>query len=383
MRGIRSPLLEKFLEKKMKKLLTAVVFLLISTALIAQSNTATTTQTGDDNNSTVGQTGANTSEVLQDGNTNTANVGQVGTNTAIVDQLNSTFNTVTVDQDGTGNEAYVTQGMVENYYGQTSTDMDANSNLATVDQDGAGNIIGEFIQVGDNNIGNFTQNGNGNKGYIYQGWAYGFWGETPITSALASYNSTVDISQVNDNNDARVWQYGGDNNTTNINQTGLSNTASISQGFIYEDGAYNYTYPVFNTQDNFVAIDQLGDDNVAKTMQLGDGNQFTLTQNGAGNILGYDPAATALVDKRNAYFEQDGDDNIFVGTQNDGATLKHESFQAGNNNDIDLIQNQGDVALIQQTGDLNTANVYQYGVGNDASVFQTGDNNTANVTQSN
>ena len=366
----------------MKKLLTAVVFLLISTALIAQ-NTATTTQTGDDNNSTVGQTGSNYSQVLQDGNTNTANVGQEGTNTAVVDQLNSTLNTANVDQDGSGNEAYLTQGMVENYYAapyNISTDMSANENTGSIDQLGDGNVV-EFIQVGDNNEGSAEQTGDGNTSYIYQGWAFGFWGETPITSALASYSSTVGITQIEDDNYAAVWQYGGTNNDVSIHQDGVGNLSQITQGFIYEDAPYNFTHPVYNTQDNFASVEQYGNDNIGKAMQLGDGNSFTLTQNGDGNSLGFGIDQTGLLLSRNAYFEQDGDDNIFVGTQNDGATLKHESFQFGDGNEIDLIQNEGDVALIQQSGDFNKANVYQYGVGNDATAVQNGDNNTANITQ--
>ncbi|RKZ91023.1 MAG: hypothetical protein DRQ40_10360 [Gammaproteobacteria bacterium] len=347
----------------MKKLLTAVVFLLISTALFAQSNSALVSQNGDSNEGNVTQAGSS--------------------NLAEVNQFDGDENLADVNQNGSSNEVYLAQGMTTGYWGLTTTAMSGNRNQADIDQLGTGNLVDDFVQVGDDNFASVDQEGNNNTAYVYQGWAYGFWGETATTSALSSYNSTVSITQVKDNNYGAVWQYGGLDNDVIIDQDGFSNIASIAQGFIYEDGAYDFTYPVYNTENNYASITQLGDDNVAKLFQLGDDNSFTLTQNGAGNTVGYDAGVTGLVPKRNAYFAQDGDFNTFTGVQNDGATLDIASYQFGDDNNIDLIQGEGDVALIQQNGDLNTANVYQYGVDNNASVVQTGNSNTANVSQSN
>lgn len=366
----------------MKQFLSIVFFLLISTALMAQ-NSATTTQTGTGNNSDVDQTGANNATITQLGNTNIVDVLQDGTNTTVVDQFNSTNNKASVDQDGLLNEAYVTQGMVEDYNGYTSTSMTASNNVATVDQDGNGNMVGEFIQVGDNNTGSISQNGNNNTAYAYTGWAYGFWGETAITSALSNTNSKVNISQISDGNYAAVWQYGGDNDEIKISQDGVGNLSQITQGMIYEDAPYNFPHPVYNTNDNYASVTQIGNNNNGKAMQLGDGNSFTLTQNGDGNSVGYGVGQSGLLLSRNAYFDQSGDDNTFVGTQTDGATLDHTSFQLGDLNNIDLLQGAGDVSLIQQTGDLNAANVHQYGGGQDATVMQNGNSNTSNVTQQN
>jgi hypothetical protein len=323
----------------------------------------------------------NTATVTESGNLNTATVTQTGSNDAVVDQLNSTSNTATVTQTGS-NEAYLTQGMVENYYPSPyniSTNMLADNSIGTIGQIGSDNYS-EMVQIGSTNTGSISQNGNRNEGDVYQGWAFGFWGETVITSSLSNSNSQVTLNQFGDDNLGAVWQYGGANDQVHITQVGNTNISQIAQGFIYVDAPYNFSTPVDNTQFNYAAVNQYGNGNTGKAFQLGDHNSFTLTQNGAGNKVGY-TALGDLLSRRNAYFDQDGDYNTFVGVQNDGATLDNTSFQFGDHNNIDLLQGAGDNALIQQSGDLNTANVYQYGVGQDASVIQTGNSNTATVTQ--
>lgn len=347
----------------MKNLLTAVVFMLIATALMAQ-NTATTNQNGDRNGATI---------------------DQVGSNSAIIDQLNgSSDNTASIDQDGASNEAYLTQGMVDEYYDapyNISTPMVSTNSDGSITQDGSSNYV-EFVQVGDNNAGTLEQDGAGNTGYIYQGWPFGFWGETPVTSALSSSNSHASVSQLSNDNFGAIWQYGGDNNDANILQNGDGNATRISQGFIYEDANYNFSHPVYNVDDNYAAVVQLGNDNTARVFQLGNNNSFRLGQFNDGNTVG-GRGLSGLEAARNGYFEQDGNNNIFNGVQNGDATLDHESFQFGDYNAIDLIQGLDDIALIQQTGDWNTANVHQFGGGHDASVMQNGDNNTSNITQQN
>jgi hypothetical protein len=324
----------------------------------------------------------NTAKVTENGNYNEATVTQTGSNYVELDQLNGDYNEGTVTQNGS-NEAYLVQGMTEGYYaiyGVTTTNMISNDNAGTLNQDGNGNYI-DFLQVGNLNSGEISQVGDNNEGYAYLGWAGDWWGFGGVLASLYSNESKVDISQNGDNNFGAVWQYGGINNEVNIAQDGNFNVASIAQGFIYDDFAYDFTTPVYNTQFNYAEVNQYGNDNIGKAFQLGNSNSFTLTQNGNGNKVGAYIGPDDLLLRRNAYFAQDGNNNIFVGEQNDGATLDNTSFQFGDNNAIDLLQGTGDIALIQQTGDFNTANVYQYGVGQDASVVQTGNSNTATVTQ--
>jgi len=353
----------------MKKVSLFLGMVLVAGMAMSQ-NKAVTTQTGKENEATVTQVGSNDATVIQTGD---ENVG-------VTDQLNGNGNTISIEQkNGNKNEAYVTQGMVTNYGGLTSSNVPGTLNKATVVQSGSANVVGEFIQVGDKNEGSVSQTGVGNSAYAYQGWAYGFWGETAITSALSSTNSTVSITQIQDNNQSAVWQYGGDNNDATISQDGEANIARIAQGFIYTDAPYNFSNPVYNTKDNTATIIQSGDGNAAKLFQLGDANSFTLTQSGGGNKVGV--AAGGLLEARNGYFEQDGDGNIFVGAQANGATLDNTSKQDGDGNYINMSQGGGDVAKIIQDGDLNDAFLTQMGGGQNATILQTGDSNIATVSQ--
>lgn len=367
----------------MKKLFALLTIMFFAGFVMAQ-NTATVTETGDGNKATVTQTDNNDVEIVQVGYIQTATATQEGTNSGGIYQLNNgNNNEATLSQDGSGNEGWINQGMTEGYWTDYQT-VNANWNEATMTQSGNSNF-GSLEQYGgsDNTNGNeanLTQNGNGNVSYGYQGWAYSGWGETPTTSTLSSFNSTINISQIHDNNNGRVWQYGGTDNEVNISQEGNSNVASIAQGFIYNDANYDFTHPVYNTLGNYAEVNQYGDGNSGKAFQLGNDNSFKLTQNGDGNTVG-GRGLSGLEAVRNGYFAQDGDNNTFVGVQNDGATLDDASFQFGHYNNIDLLQDTGDNALIQQSGDFNTANVHQLGGGQDASVIQNGNYNTSTVTQ--
>ena len=266
-------------------------------------------------------------------------------------------------------------------------------NTASITQVGSSNF-GSLEQYGgsnntNGNKANLSQSGNGNTAYGYQGWAYSGWGETSTTSHLQSYNSTLNISQINDNNSAMVFQYGGNGNNASIAQNGNGNVASITQGFIYTDEPYTFTNPVSNTSGNNANISQAGDNNHGKVMQLGNNNTFNLSQ-GQGSSVGYDASASGLLAVRDAYFHQDGNSNQFNRVQTDGAKLDavsegingyYGSFQNGTGNNISLTQDNGN-ALMQQLGNSNTASLYQGGPSvNSATILQNGTANIANVYQ--
>lgn len=152
----------------MKQLLTAVVFLLISTALVAQSNTATTTQSGD----------LQVANTTQDGTLNNATVTQTQTGTpvnspaymnkAIVDQTGTNNNaTVTQDELGGGNkggnDAKITQNGADNVSTQ-STYAPGSNNGQDVEalQDGIGNTVTQSITGGYTDYFYAEQKGNSN-----------------------------------------------------------------------------------------------------------------------------------------------------------------------------------------------------------------------------
>lgn len=395
----------------MKKLFAILVAVIFCVGFIYAQNTETTTQTGDYNISTTTQTGNNDAETGQFGDVNEATISQDGTNgqtygTGII-QFGDR-NEATLSQDGSGNDAWINQGMQQGFWADYET-VDANWNDASLTQTGNSNF-GSLEQYGGSNSVNgneayLTQNGNGNTAYGYEGWAYSGWGETWTTSHLKSYNSIINISQINNDNFVGVWQYGGNRNDVTISQDGNDNLAQVAQGFIYTDGAYTFSHPVYNTVDNMAKITQVGDNNFGKLFQLGDNNSFKLSQ-GNGSSLGYDVTASGLVASRNAYFDQDGNNNQFAGVYKSGNNISfwgsqdaeqingaklyaveegitgyYGSFQKGDGNIIGLRQ-YNDNALMQQLGNNNTAILWQQGVAvHEATILQDGNSNNADVLQ--
>lgn len=366
----------------MKKVSLVLGMVLVAGMAMAQ-NKAKVDQVGTSNGATVAQTGVlNDATAKQFGNTNGALVKQIGTsNIGVSDQLNGNRNNSSVDQYGNTNEAYLVQGMIPGYYGSdvNTSAMVSNNNIGSIKQNGV-KEVGELLQVGNENNGAIDQKGgDNNTANVYQGWAGDWWGQSTYT-ALYSYKSTAGIAQIGSNNAGAIWQYGGTNNYASISETGDGNTARISQGFIYDDFDYSFSSPVINTKDNTASITQAGNGNAAKLFQLGNTNSFALTQNGYGNSVGV--AIGDLEVARNGYFEQDGNANTFIGTQNNGATLENTSRQTGNGNYINMVQGAGDIAEIIQDGNLNGVLLTQMGGVQDATILQTGNSNSATVTQS-
>jgi hypothetical protein len=388
----------------MKKLvfLFAMIFA-ISMAMGQVTNVAETEQDGNKNDALIKQIGDdNVAESHQYGDENDARVLQTGDdNIGLADQINGNRNSADVIQEGNSNEGYLTQGMIPGYYadyGITTYNMNSNDNEGSIEQIGNFNYS-DLLQVGNNNDGEASQKGNNNAAYAYQGWAGNWWGTGGQLARLYSDNSSVTIEQIQDYNFGAIWQYGGNNNEANIFQDGNHNSSSIVQGFIYSDLNYDFTYPIFNTKNNYASVKQIGNLNYGKVMQLGDNNLFKLNQTGDDNRVGYNENSSGLKDSRNAYFAQDGNNNRFAGVaknanndiffnsgldaeQFNGATLSHESYQKGDYNDIGLRQGQDDIALIKQDGNGNEALLWQEGADqNDATMLQFGNNNSSVVVQ--
>ena len=361
----------------MKKVIFLFAMVFAVTFAMAQ-NTATTTQTGDNNNVLVEQVGSNTATVTQ---TATLLDPVQDGNDAEVLQVNGDGNVSTVTQTGNTNTVWLNQGIKAGIWTGYNSNVASTNSTVTIDQSGSANIV-NMEQYGNLNSATFNQTGVTNtRADVFQGWAYSGWGETPVTSALSVTNSSISVTQVNGVSDyVGAWQYGGNNDhITIIQKDGDNNRAQISQGFIYDDLNYNFSRPVYDVDNNNATVTQIGNSNVSKLMQLGDGNGFSLTQTGNGNKVGDAPGG--LETARNGYFEQDGDGNIFVGAQTDGATLDNTSRQTGDDNLIDMEQGAGDIAKIIQQGNLNDAFLTQMGGGQNATILQTGDSNVATVTQ--
>ena len=253
----------------MKKLLTAVVFLLISTALFAQSNDSKVNQTGAEQKATVDQTGnLNVSTVDQYAEASsygpgkqTATVTQVGTsNLADVDQNQTggggkTENTALVDQNGTNNKAYQTENAPSSNSGQHVT----------------------AIQDGIDNLSTQTINGG--------------------------YTDNFLVDQKGTANTATQTGTGVTHNTAKIYQDGTDNTATQTLA-----GSNNGYYGGIYAGER-ILIDQFGERNIATQVFTGygssHGNSADIQQ------IGDDNTATQNGDGRNIYadFVQDGNDN--------------------------------------------------------------------------
>lgn len=361
----------------MKKVIFLFAMVLAVINAMAQ-NTATTTQTGDDNSVLVEQVGANTATVTQ---TATLLVPAQAGNDAEVLQVNGNGNVSTVTQTGNTNTVWLNQGIKAGIWTGYTSNVASTNSTVTIAQSGVSNIV-NMEQYGNLNTGSFNQSGVTNsRADVFQGWAYSGWGETFVTSALSVTNSSVSVTQLNGASDyVGLWQYGGDNDHITITQNnGDNNRAQVTQGFIYDDLNYNFSRPVYNVDDNNATVTQNGSNNVGKLMQLGNGNAFTLTQTGTGNKVGDAPGG--LEPARNGYFKQDGDGNVLTGEQTGGAVLDATSVQTGDDNFIDMVQGAGDIAKIMQVGNLNDAFLTQMGGGQNATILQTGDLNVATVSQ--
>ena len=166
-----------------------------------------------------------------------------------------------IDQDGLNNEAYIVQGSFLSNYGLLA-DVDENmasNNVASVMQDGNTNLAG-VVQWGSNNEVDLEQYGNENEARIGQfgnnnmvkgvnetndGLVFAnskpakqFNGATFTGLQIGDDNKiglrqgkddSAIVNQNGDSNEALVYQFGGQPNTTTIDQDGNGNFSEVIQ----------------------------------------------------------------------------------------------------------------------------------------------------------
>lgn len=292
-----------------------------------------------------------------------------------------TDNDAEINQQGDFNTFVVTQEGVDNY---AYSNQIGNGNATTIVQQGSAVDYNhaEVEQYGDDNTAGVAQSADNNTAYIYQGWGLApLWDSKDVVGS----SNTASIAQSGGEfNFAGIWSLGDENDVT-VSQNGNDNVARLSNGYNY--ATVNGVPELFPASGNAITLTQGGDDNWVRNFQLGDDNTLTISQlNGGNTVGGRTPRGETLEDGRNAraeYFQQLGDGNTLVGTQNGDATLDAASIQAGDENEILLTQGSGDWALIIQQGDMNDATVTQYSGGQHATVDQLGNSNIASITQGN
>lgn len=323
---------------------------LFSVGFLMAQNTVTLSQSGGNQNATIGQTGANGAEVSQssdDGMAQRANVTQNGTSSVKITQIETgvatngfsiPVQTADVVQNGATNKAEISQsetGSGDKYLSSAKLDQIGDKNTSTQITNAPGSNSGLKV------IG--YQKGNENK--INQN----------ITSGYTEYFKAEQIG--NDNTatqigsgstaDGTIYQEGNSNTATQklsgmnngydrtgmlIKQIGARNTASQEfWGSGYNAGHSGETY-------------QYGSDNVAT--QIGSGHHFTsiVTQNGDWNTATVNQNGTA----NPVLF--DNSVELYQDLSNNTATITQE---LGSTNIIKLYQKGAGTANLTQTGDQN------------------------------
>ena len=334
----------------MKKLSLVLVGMFAVGFLMAQ-NTTNLTQTGGNQNATIGQSGANTAVVTQstdDGMAQRANVSQTGSSSITITQTetgaathgvsipvqtadvyqNGANNIGTISQTESGSgDKYLSSVKLDQFGGDNNTSHQTtnapgnNSGLTVIGyQNGNLNNITQNItsgyteyfkaeQRGNSNTANQTGSGSTADGTIYQ------QGNTnTATQILAGMNNGYDrtgmlIRQIGDNNKATQDFWGSGYNAGNSGETyqwGSNNTANQSG-----DGHH------------FTSI----------VTQNGDWNGATVNQNGTANPLLYDNSV-----------------ELYQYLSNNKATITQE---LGSSNTLKLYQTGGGTATLSQSGNLN------------------------------
>ena len=417
----------------MKKLSLVLVGLFAVGFVMAQ-NTTNLTQTGGNQNATIGQNGANSAEVTQttdDGLAQRANVSQKGSSTVKITQIESgpdypgqsiPIQTADVVQDGAANNATIWQletgdgGKVLNtakldQLGDNNTSLQKintpgyNSGVAVIGyQKGNRNKISQDItsgyteyfkaeQRGDENTANQTGSGFHADGTIYQQGVTNTATQTLSGMNNGYYRTGMLIRQIGSGNIALQEFWGSGYNAGHSGETyqeGFENR-SIQSGsghhftsIVNQNGSSNEAIVSQNGTANPVLYD-----NSVELYQFADGNKAEITQeSGSTNVIKLYQTGSGM-----AALTQMGDQNVVkglntVGTFNSSwAKFGGTSLavgQTGIENTL-AIEADGEVTVLQDNSGVpleagNTIEFSQEG-GGSSLLAQNGDANLIKLTK--
>lgn len=425
----------------MKRLFSLLTMVIVMTGMVmAQSNSATTTQNGNNNSSSQDQSGnSNTAEVTQgmfqdetdsegataiqtqDGSENSAiikqrdwgNPGnlaeqeQIGEGNQAVSIMYNGANESYQLQEGDGNQAsYSVLGYDNTFSGEqdgqmnqmyidqaTWYDADNYGNQVTATQTGNENLLDAKLK-GDENTLNFTQSGNFNEITGLSGDPFMYEGDY----------SSIDIEQINDNNtvqahiqgtnqDIDVWQKSySPGNTSKIEIDASLGGGTASQSvFVMQDGTSNLSDVYIQGNGNTVEHTQPQDlegpvivnkDNEAYTSIWGSANEASIYQEGDANLAEQNIWGSS----NSATTHQDGGYNeAYIDQKTDGNTalqVQDGYYYGGteskwDNNEADYNYSN----ILQEGGSENMAKSYQSGDQNQVDIHQDGSGNSAIVDQ--
>lgn len=327
---------------------------------------AGTVTSGSNSNATNLQDGSNlSSTIVQGAEAQTAFVDQVGGgHVSIIGQG-------LLGAAGTGNDANITQSATGTL-NRSIVYQGSNANTARVVQtgDSANNsyidqgYVGGTEFGGDNNSAEVEQNGSSNVSTVFQSFG-----------TAGSFNEAI-VFQVGTSNNSSIGQYGSDNSAMVTQRDGASHISSIAQGssnnsaiVLQRDGTGNFSDV---NQGSVSGTGIGGDDSVANVEQVGSANRSNVIQTpiaaGSGNMSDIFQSGTGNIQ------------TVFQGAIGNITNLV-QTGGSGNTSYID----QGYVNQAETDGDNNRADLEQDGSNNSNSILQnfnlTGSDNEADVLQ--
>ncbi|MDK2842259.1 MAG: hypothetical protein PWQ17_1764, partial [Anaerophaga sp.] len=229
---------------------------------IMGQNTATTSQTGDNNEATV----------IQLGNLNNSTISSVGNENDVTVKLNGDRNSSAVSQQGNGNSVDLKVGF------QTNPTYPSNDNIATISQIGNSNTVKSGLTWGDQNKDVILQNGDNN--YFEIGVKYGNLNEISETTTGNENRTRFDVPA--------GWGTFSDGNKLSITKTGNKNYVSgklegdLNIVTIDQNGDLNKVGTSWYTLDG---VSITGSSNTVNISQDGTANQSLNTILGDGNMI--------------------------------------------------------------------------------------------------
>ena len=356
----------------MKRLLSLLTIMVFMTGMVmAQSNSASTTQNGNNNQASQTQSGSDNEATIEQG------FGQPseGANMKVQNDGEAIQ-----EQDGSLNEATIKQRSGSWTSGNYSKqDQDGKRNDATMIFYNANNWS-EQVQQGESNTSFGQVSGQGNEVSTSQE-GVGNWAKARL---LDSENSSATIEQVGEDNRGEVSSTGSDNEAV-IKQDGEGHDAyqeqagqgnkavSVTGQFFSAEGTE--TEQIQEGNSNLSRFEmQRGSENYAKSVQNGDNNHVFYRVRGDNNSAvfnqtSYSPGnvASAITkgNENEVVVDQDGTGNMVGYKWGDGI------YQEGDYN----------IAEVTQEGEDNFATIDQLGSSNDAYYQVKGDGNKFWATQ--
>ena len=306
---------------------------------------------------TVSQTGSGQRSLILQTNTNTATTGQSGANNDAFAYQTGTGNTANIAQSGTSNPSHTgtiggVNGVGSTSGGKALADSFANQNETQIE----GTVFnGINLAPGDDLLGTSAAYVVQASGAINNGAAVNQSGageRAVIAQINFEANSTAGVVKSASGSDASIHQDGGSFNNGGVTQSGTFQSAAIYQT---------------SSTSGIASVNQSGSGQIGFAVQTGTANQSYITQSNTNN---------------QAKSQQSGNNDQSYITQSGKLGIGTVTQVGGTNNTSYLTQTaDNDAADVTQTGSYNFSSVGQTISSAWAHVGQNGTGNSSTISQ--